>query len=211
MSLDLAILGALAEADRHGYEIRKRLAQLPGLSAPISFGSLYPALARLERHGLVRAAGELPPSSVPMTGSLGGERLAFLARLNGATTGKGRRVYTITDAGRERFGRLVRGESWSPGDEAGFLLRLSFAPALPGPDATGLLEMRATHLRAELEQFDTATAPTETEWLDAGAAAPSPWNRAIEWRQRLLLGAELAWIEELLAHARAPAGPPGRS
>jgi len=211
MSLDLAILGALAEADRHGYEIRKRLAQLPGLPAPISFGSLYPALSRLEREGLVRVAGELAPSSVPMTGSLGGERLAFLARLNGATRGKGRRVYTITDAGRERFGRLVRGESWSPDDEAGFLLRLSFAPALPEPDATALLERRAAYLRAELEAVRVGAVRAGSERLDAGGLDPSPWHRAIDSRQRLLVEAELRWVEELLAHARAPAGPPGRS
>jgi DNA-binding PadR family transcriptional regulator len=211
MSLDLALLGALAEADRHGYEIRKRLAQLPGLPAPISFGSLYPALARLERHGLVRVAGELAPSSVPMTGSLGGERLAFLARLNGAAKGKGQRVFTITDAGRERFARLVRGEGWSPDDEAGFLLRLSFAPALPEPDATALLERRAAYLRAELEEVGAATVRTGSEQLDAGETDPLRWRPAIDRRQRLLVEAELGWIEELLVHARAPAGPLRRS
>jgi DNA-binding PadR family transcriptional regulator len=54
--IDLAILGLLKEQDLHGYELRKRLAELPGArSGVVSFGSLYPALARLERLGLVKA------------------------------------------------------------------------------------------------------------------------------------------------------------
>ena len=48
--LDLAILGLLGERDRHGYEIRRLLRDELGLVANVSFGSIYPALARLERH-----------------------------------------------------------------------------------------------------------------------------------------------------------------
>ena len=51
--LDLAILGLLFEQEMHGYEIRRRLRDELGLFANISFGSLYPALSRLERGGSV--------------------------------------------------------------------------------------------------------------------------------------------------------------
>ena len=47
--LDLAILGLLSEGDLHGYEIRRRLREHLGLLANVSFGSIYPALTRLER------------------------------------------------------------------------------------------------------------------------------------------------------------------
>ena len=47
--LELAILGLLQEQERHGYEIRRRLRDELGLFANISFGSLYPALSRLEK------------------------------------------------------------------------------------------------------------------------------------------------------------------
>ena len=66
--LDVAILGLLVEGDLHGYELKKRLAELIGPWSSVSFGSLYPALSRLERQGLVATvtdpspdAGSAPP------------------------------------------------------------------------------------------------------------------------------------------------------
>jgi DNA-binding PadR family transcriptional regulator len=53
--LDIAILGLLMERDHHGYEIRTQLRDRLGIWANVSFGSIYPALARLERYGLVEA------------------------------------------------------------------------------------------------------------------------------------------------------------
>ncbi len=74
--LDLAILGLLLEQEMHGYEIRRRLRDELGLFANISFGSLYPALAKLERNGSVTVAAEgaAPVTPIPATGSLSGER-----------------------------------------------------------------------------------------------------------------------------------------
>ena len=53
LMLELAILGLLEDQELHGYEIRKRLRDELGLFSNISFGSLYPALSRLERGGAV--------------------------------------------------------------------------------------------------------------------------------------------------------------
>ena len=77
--IDLAILGLLKEQELHGYELRKRLGDLPGArSSVVSFGSLYPALARLERSGLVKGveAGTRTDRAVPSSGSLAGELAA---------------------------------------------------------------------------------------------------------------------------------------
>src|SRR5262245_38314219 len=63
--LDLAILGLLDEHDLHGYELRKRLGDLLGLRLAISFGSLYPALGRLEKAGLVQVVSSAPPAAAP--------------------------------------------------------------------------------------------------------------------------------------------------
>src|SRR5277367_2082465 len=84
--LDLAILGLLEERELHGYEIRKQLLEHLGLLANVSFGSLYPALARLEAAGAVEAtelppAGRRPPAPpTPPTGSLSGEWAVLRAR-----------------------------------------------------------------------------------------------------------------------------------
>ena len=53
--LDMAILGLLEERDLHGYEIRRQLREHLGLLANVSFGSIYPALTRLEKSGAVVA------------------------------------------------------------------------------------------------------------------------------------------------------------
>ena len=88
--LDLAILGLLFEQEMHGYEIRRRLRDELGLFANISFGSLYPALSRLERSGAVtvtESGGLDTPAAIPATGSLSGERAGLRARR--ATTPRG--------------------------------------------------------------------------------------------------------------------------
>jgi len=51
--LELAVLGLLSEQPRHGYDLKKRLSETLGPLWGISFGSLYPALRRLERSGAI--------------------------------------------------------------------------------------------------------------------------------------------------------------
>ncbi|MFI9204307.1 PadR family transcriptional regulator [Streptomyces sp. NPDC053048] len=56
--LELTILGFLAEGPLHGYQLRRRIAQLSGHSRPVSDGSLYPAIDRLVKSGLVDRRSE---------------------------------------------------------------------------------------------------------------------------------------------------------
>src|ERR1051326_3290875 len=53
--LELAVLGLLSEQPLHGYELKKRLSDTLGPLWGISFGSLYPALRRLDRSGAIEA------------------------------------------------------------------------------------------------------------------------------------------------------------
>jgi len=52
-ALEFAILGSLKERSLHGYELRKELKGRLGLFPNLSFGTLYPALKRMERDGLI--------------------------------------------------------------------------------------------------------------------------------------------------------------
>ena len=54
--LELAVLGLLSEQPLHGYELKKRLSETLGPLYGISFGSLYPALRRLEKSGAIEAS-----------------------------------------------------------------------------------------------------------------------------------------------------------
>ncbi|MHB1770470.1 MAG: PadR family transcriptional regulator, partial [Acidimicrobiales bacterium] len=83
--LEMAILGLLKRQPMHGYDLRRRLRAEFGLLSSLSFGSLYPALARLEHDGAVRELRGGPAATsgevLAFTGSFAGERAAFRARL----------------------------------------------------------------------------------------------------------------------------------
>jgi len=131
--LELAILGLLEEGDLHGYELRKRLGSMLGALSSVSFGSLYPALARLEQAGSVAVvtADEVADDdddASPATGSLRGELAAFRARsrqISGPRSKRARKVYRITDIGRSRFSEALAAQS--PEDDRAFGLTLAFA------------------------------------------------------------------------------------
>lgn len=149
--LDLAILGLLQEREFHGYEIRRRLRDELGLFANVSFGSLYPALSRLEGAGAVIGTESTGTSmtSIPLTGSLSGERAALRNRRAGTARGtkRSRKVYRITDAGRRRFEELLDADEPAGSDEArSFGLRLAFARHLAPQARLGLLERRREQL-----------------------------------------------------------------
>ena len=162
--LDLAILGLLEDRDLHGYELRRQLREHLGVLANVSFGSLYPALARLEAAGAVVAteeravpASEPPP---PPTGSLGGEWAVFRARRK--TSGRARRsrrVYRITDEGRRLFTELLGGGHGAD-DARSFGLRWAFARHLAPQARQALLERRKAQLLLRLDELAaSATAP----------------------------------------------------
>lgn len=196
--LELAILGLLKEHELHGYELKKRLGEMLGPLSSVSFGSLYPALARLEAAGAVKAVEANPAprfTPVPMTGSLGGELAAYRARraaTRPAKGGRGKKVYGITQRGEQLFADLLLADSTSGDDDRAFSLRLAFARYLPAAARLGLFERRRallverlakarTAIRAQRERLDNysrsllehGTEATERDisWLDALIAA----------------------------------------
>ena len=201
--LELAILGLLGEQELHGYEIRKRLRQELGFFSPVSFGSLYPALSRLERSGAVVSteddgASEAP--AVPMTGSLTGERAALRnRRAAGARGRRGRKVYRITDEGRRQFAALLDGEGDPGADDArSFGLRLAFARYLPPQARLRLFERRRAQLLQQLD--DVRQASGERGRRDA--YAQSVVEHAAESTER-----DISWLDRLIAAERARAAP----
>jgi transcriptional regulator len=54
-TVDLLILKTLAPGPRHGWAISERIQQISSSVLQINQGSLYPALHRLERRGLIKA------------------------------------------------------------------------------------------------------------------------------------------------------------
>jgi len=92
-TLDLFILKTLALEPLHGYGIVQRLKQISGDTLQIRQGSLYPALYRLEKRGLLKASWK----------TVAGRNAKFYA-----LTKAGERELEMEKAGWERFSAVVR-------------------------------------------------------------------------------------------------------
>ena len=198
--LELAILGLLKEQELHGYELKKRPTEALGAFSSVSFGSLYPALARLESAGAVRAVEVVdgsdlqpPVPVVPMTGSIAGEAAAFRARratTRPARPSRTRKVYAVTDRGEALFEELLEADSASADDDRAFNLRLAFCRYLPPERRIGLFERRRallverlakarTNHRTRRDRMDMYTQSL----VDHGTEAT---ERDISWLDRLI-------------------------
>jgi PadR family transcriptional regulator, regulatory protein AphA len=111
------VLGLLALGARSGYDIKSVVDRSTRFFWAASYGQIYPELRRLEAEGLIR--GENAPNG-----------------------GRGRRVYELTDAGRQALEDWLVGPTTTIEYRDESLLRLFFADALPRESALGLLEAR---------------------------------------------------------------------
>ncbi len=198
--LELAILGLLEGGEMHGYEIRRRLRDELGVFSNVSFGSLYPALSRLERAGSVES-----PQIAGWRTALGPDDRLTVRRKgrtqvlrSGASIGRrAKRVYRITENGRRQFVDLLGAEA-SGGDEArSFGLRLAFARYLPPQARLRLLERR----RAQLAERLSATRATGRRALWTRTHAP--WSNT----QQTQPNERFSWLEELIELERSGASP----
>src|SRR4051794_17165031 len=147
--LELAVLGLLAEQPLHGYELKKRLSETLGPLWGISFGSLYPALRRLERSGAIEQteaadltiAGPISNGSVS-TGSLDGDLAAARTRRRALPGRRTRKAYRVTPIGEALFAELLTDEPAD--DERSFALKLSFCRHLDPAGRLAFLERRRT-------------------------------------------------------------------
>lgn len=225
--IELAILGLLDEHDLHGYELRKRLSELPGMPPAVSFGSLYPALGRLERAGQVKAVTSSPEvvmRSPSMSGSLDGELAAFrrarreASRSDAQPTrrhGRAKKVYGITDTGRERLHELLTELDVS--DDRDFAGRVAFCDRLTPSERLWLFQRRRAELVGRRNRRRAAARSIDTDSASASGSShqrrnlyrPGLINR---YRRSLLerdieaITADLAWLDRMIDNERAASG-----
>jgi DNA-binding PadR family transcriptional regulator len=178
--LEFAILGLLHEGPMHGYSLRKELGlRLSGFRV-FSYGSLYPALRRLARAGLITEESE--PNADPGVGTWRRGQ------------GRARRVYRITAEGKERFADLLADSGPQAWEDERFGVHLAFFSRTPAEVRMRILEGRRRRveerregLRAALaragEQIDRYTRELHQLGLDASER-------------------EVRWLNELIAHER---------
>ncbi len=128
---DLAILGLLRRRPRHGYELKARLLELG--FARVSFGSLYPALRRLEKRGYIEAMRQ---------------------------TGR-RKAYRLTDIGELEFARIL--DSADDDEDLRFNMRLAFFEYLEPAARLRSLKQRRNHLVGRLRTAQRAMESTTSQ------------------------------------------------
>jgi DNA-binding PadR family transcriptional regulator len=185
--LDLAILGLLKEQPLHGYELRKRLGEALGSLWGISYGSLYPALRRLERDGAIEiVAPGIRAVPIPATGSLDGDLAAARQRQSPKVSRRTRKAYRITDHGNVRFEELLLADD-AGDDERTFALKLVLCRHLEPAARLELLERRRAVLADGL-------AHARRSGTRGDRYARSLFEHRTQSTQR-----DLEWIEALIA------------
>lgn len=158
--LDLAILGFLKEEPRHGYELKRKLGEL-GVRT-VSFGSLYPALRRLDKGNLI-------------------ETVAGTRR---------KKVYKITDAGEVRFLELIGDRTSEDEDDRSFNLRVAFFRYLDPEIRLKLLERRkmilADRADRDLDRLRRARAAMDRYTLSLIEREASQTAADINWIDELI-------------------------
>jgi len=194
--LDLAVLGLLDENDLHGYELRKRLGELLGMRLAISFGSLYPALNRLEKAGMVKAVTDVagpggPPA--PMSGSLVGELAAFRAQRRASSASgrgsRGKKVYGITDSGRRRLREMLADPDVS--DDRDFPVRVALCHHLDPAERLALFQRRRAELLRRADQRNGSPSASD--------GRVNTYLRSLRERDNAVLAADIAWLDRLIA------------
>ena len=176
--LEFAILGLLQQSPMHGYELRKELAAVLGGLRSISYGSLYPALKRLQAAGLIASDDPVPRSLLP-------------ADAPALTGRRGKVVYTITAEGKERFHELVSATGPEAYDDEGrFGVHLAFFRHTAADVRLRILEGRRRtverqrdrlmdSLRRTQEKLDRYTLELQRHGLDSV-------DREVRWLTELI-------------------------
>ncbi|MFG2167694.1 PadR family transcriptional regulator [Micromonospora chersina] len=173
--LELAILGFLGEEPLHGYELKSRITRLAGYARPVSDGSLYPAINRLERAGLVSRQREPGAAAAP------------------------RHTLSLTAEGREELRRRLRDPvELDVTDQNRFFTLLAFLGQLADPAAqAAVLERRLAFLDQPASFFATGDRPQRA------AEQADPFRRGMLVMAKEISRAERSWLRATISELRA--------
>lgn len=165
------ILGFLAEGPKHGYDLRRRMEELYGYARPVSFGTVYPAITRLARAGLVHQHSE--------PGKAGAARVTL----------------TLTDAGRLALhDRLRSATGTDVTDGNRFMVVLAFLSLLPvQAERNAVLQRRLDFLAQPASFFYDGDRPLKTDEI------ADPYRQGILVSAKATSRAERSWLTYMLS------------
>jgi DNA-binding PadR family transcriptional regulator len=162
-ALEMAVLGLLHETPLHGYELRKRLNLLLGWTRLLSYGSLYPALKRMLREGVITDV------TTPGTVSL-----------------RQRITYQITPAGREFFAREVTDDGPSAWEDESFNMRFAFFSRTSADVRLRILEGRRSRLQERLDRQRKAAGGDDRYLSELRRHSIESVEREVRWLTELI-------------------------
>lgn len=177
--LEFAVLGLLHESPLHGYELRKRLNGSLGFLRAFSYGSLYPALRRMQAIGWITV-----------------DNTAALTKLGS----RSRVVYTLTAEGKEHFASLLGEAGPAAWEDDAFGVHMRFFSQTDADTRLRILEGRRRRVEERREGLRAALARTR-ERLDSYTLTLH--EHGLESVER-----EVRWLNELIATERAQVDAP---
>src|SRR5689334_7956976 len=161
----------------HGYELRKRLTGLLGAFRAFSYGSLYPALRRMQADGLI---------------------VEDAAPLGTIALRRARRVYQLTDAGRHRFSELVADTGPANYTDDGFGVHLAFFNRTPAEARMRILEGRRRQVEERREGLREAIARASSSF--------DRYTKQLHQLGLVSSEREVKWLNELIAAEKSAQG-----
>ena len=144
MSIRQGLLALLAEQPMYGAQLRAEFERRTGATWPLNVGQVYSTLQRLERDGLVEAAG--------------------------GPDEEGRIAYRLTDEGRatvDRWWTTPVDRAEHPRDE--LAIKMALSVTVPGVDVSAVVQTQRTQTLRGLQELTRlkrqATAADDVAWL----------------------------------------------
>ena len=144
MSVRHALLALLSEGPKYGLQLREEFEARTGEVWPLNVGQVYTTLQRLERDGLVAAAG---------TAGAGGDGEPAEHDTQGAP-GAPQKAYQITEPGSAELARWLRVPpdlSSPPRDE--LVMKVLVAVTVPGTDVHEIIQAHRTYLIQLMQEW----------------------------------------------------------
>ncbi len=169
--LETTVLGIVATRSSHAYQIEKQIRERNIRERlPIGFSTIYSALKKLEKRGYLESHFE-PQENLP-----------------------GRRIYTVTPAGRVALVQQIKKSLSQPQRESSsFEVGLAFGTMLEKVELKEALSL----YESDLSRLIQAKVREVTHFRD-----PNPLERALLLRPLTLWQAERKWIRELMSLLR---------
>ncbi len=132
MNIQTILLGFLMKKSMTGYELKNYFSLSFSFFSGLSFGSIYPALKKMEQHGLITMRFEIQENA------------------------PNKKVYSITEEGKQAFQSLLKAPLQLERTKIEFLSRLFFFSRLDNDERLELVRNYHQSIQEEQEKLEAA-------------------------------------------------------